>query len=1152
MSPETDNPDLDVKASCLEQVIQELESHFAEWRDKTVRRIYQLSVENNSIHSKPDPIQEEDVVKNGGKPDHEAYDSTSYPSPDFFNRMILPTLLSMTDDPDELLDEGIDVVEIFEKLLVNDLSHTKCVTRRSLVESFFQNVNTTRTGINALFGHGGRVAKGQFKYFYGFGKNHDKKRFSRFTEEQKKQLHEARKWLAAAVVLYQGHRCDPYYDGCDKTESIDKLMEKFLPVYRSVPLEFRGKAMEGFVKTGGGFHGVNYLKVVPGIVEKLKATGGRKSLSYFFELVEYVREMRLTKDESSLEWNQFPVDRPDEFAEELLALQKMGEFENQGFALLKWLYSNNKSLGLSFLDKEDEKEDGGRVKYRMERASFPKVLAGLRENGYSDPQIHESFDVLINTPALRHCGRVFLNHYADIDRNFPGGFAALMPYLEMMERAPECAVNLLERCAQNRLPQANLTKYLELGVRLANEIYDCAAIYFSPHIGVPHPILRQIADRVNGGNGVHYSPQIAGLAYSELAETDWDKFEAMTIEARNNAEKFMYEDNHCGSDVFKQTLWYCLDPHYKEWKAGLFLLHDGVSKAIEGHGDDVSYHTASSIWNAAAAHYNDHIFEEGKSDSRHEYLPEDARYDDYARIIARHAKREIYYGSYYGIYCNLRKNGLDYRVACHLHPVMMFGSYEKWEFDHVEGVECLVPKEKMEEAVGLMSRLLEQARSAKKDEIVTNESSALTTTSTKVAEFRNTERSLAALAVNPHLNTLFEVYKTSETIEDSIKMLYLKGLIYGPLGRKTDIGVPESPFLSQANQHTRMAAAGISLLSAAGVIQLPGMPQSQVFLPISKLSDGRFGREELERLHDAADLLSPEVAMRLPVVEKLILAERDRMPGIMPIGGKIHTQKPMDQKLLDFIMSVFGLSNTPFKLIHSDTSLLIPPMASALEFNMIVKILELFGVIDPEMPDIQLAVAGRWNENLAPYVGSAVLLGTDRGVLYGPGAFSTNQNDKTGARIMAYDAGIKISGMPFDVQSAKGRTDMLGRHSLGDTFLYQLLGTMASHHQFGGEFSDMMPEMQFGMDSVLRQYGLDSHLRDSAWVYDYAVGGSADSFEQHEQMVGRFAGVRMAPETRAVQQDIRQLIADAQKQMMGRREEIIAKNPHEYSRLMKY
>jgi hypothetical protein len=1107
----------DVKAECREQVIQELEKHFLEWREKILRNIYRQNCRGSMRPCKS--AAEEDLVQNGGREDNHNHFFNGYPGPEYFQKHILPTLQSLTDDPDELLDAGCDSVEILEHLMCGELSYTSNHTSRALLNSFFENVTVSRGACRSIFG-GSRDGEGQFKYFYSLGKSFKNKKSHRFSEQQKEQLYEARKWLTAAIAKHQGWECDRHYDGLDYTNSLAQVSDVFLPAYRAVPLEFRGKAMKAFVGYGGHVGSHAYLRGLPKMVKKLKEEGNERYLRYYFEVAELAPK---------LDWNhekceQFPITQPDKLLEEFRVLDGMGEYREQAFRLLKFA-CGTEGFGMTFLNPQKTTNFLGTSK-----VSFPKIVSDLQAAGYSPQEINKIIDIPLANPWLYKSTPLILIGYPHIDKNFPGGFAALLPYLERIKRAPDCIICLLQVCEKGELPKANLGKYLELGTELVAELGNSAKGYFS--VGS------------------------SDSDYAKLAETDWQKFEELTNDARGNAERFLMA-GHRGQDMtFQQSLCYCTDPNYDEWKSGLFVLQDRISKTVDS-AEDTGKRVPLDLWDTAIFHYTSAAYDEISPDCmRKNYgisLPDGAHYQNHARIIAKLAERNLYYGDEHAAYSKLRREGLDYRAACHI--ATKFNAPSRitfYAFDPVDGVECPIPKETIAEVIDILNKTLLTITSAiqgNSDEIDALENRLV---STQIAELRSLGKRAEELCQNPEVGLVAKILHLEEKIEQAVSMLYLRGLIFGPIGKNDrHVNIPADSFTGTTNEHTRMAITGISLLSAAGVIDLPGMPAAQGRLRTHLSEKGWFAQDDLAMLYEASDSLRYGIAERLPFVEQMILKERDKMPGLMPIGGKIHTQRPMEEETIKFIMGIFGLGQTPFQLLHAGSSLLIPPMATALEFNMLIKILELFGVVDPQFPDIQLAMAGRWDERQAPYVGSAVLLGTDVGVTYEDGAFSTAQhNDKTGARIMAYDAGVKKEGLPFDVKAAEGRTDMLGRHSLGDTYIYQLLGTLASHNQFGGIFGDRISDVNHGLSHILKRHGLDERLFASAWVYDHAKPG--DGLRDHERMIRLFTEARMATGSNMIKADVQRLIQGTQLQIMSERKKVIAENPKEYERLMKF
>jgi len=1129
------NPQLTNNPKMHDEVVQELNSFFLEWRERILRRIYRQDCLGDMKEHRPEA--EERLVKDGGREDQPWHRYNGYPGPEYFQKHILPTLEAITDQVDELRVAGTDSIEILERLMCGELSFSNHHTSRSILMAFFENISASRIAFKSLSGDGGRSAQGQFKYFYTLGnpKGVKKRERNRGSDEaRKQQLHEARKWLTAAIAKHQGWECDRYYGGGDYTNPTKTIKELFLPPYRAVPLPFRGKAMKAFVKYGGHTVAHAYLKALPEVVGALEKEGGERYLQYYFDIAETTPSL----NPNHTKGGQFPLLQAEDLVEEFKALEAMGEYKDDAMKLLKWLIPNTKHLvGVAFRDDKNV-------------PSLTKIVRQLEEGGYTPEQVHVILDLPMRNAWLGSSAVFLLEHYAEIDHQFPGGVEKILPYLERIKSSERCIYYLLCACSEKRLPANNLNQFLGKGAELVDKLGDSANPYFL--------------------QGPRMYPMFVEI------ETDWESFEKRVDEALEMTMAF--EDRYGAELVFDQCLCYALDPQFPEWKNGLMLLRGELKKAVElaqQNSDELSMLrdkiVPPDLWRCAvfqytSGAYNEAYFRSGGLEGKsHDPLPEGTHFEHHARIIVHLASRGLYYGNDLSEFGELCRKGLHYSIACHIKKeVDRETGQARYELDPVEGVEMPVEPGKILAFIGTLNRIHELTDGILRDAPIrenrlSNGSDAPNVyelTQSNVAELRQAERSLVQLESDPEMGPFFNAFNLKGKIDQAIRLAYLKDMIYGSCGRAVErVDIPEDSLILAANEHTRMAIAGISLLTAIGALKLPGISVeavSSLRYPISRLlvNGDKTSREEMESAYQTSDRLRDETAKVIPQVERMILNARNQMPGLMPIGGKIHTQKPMDPKTLDFIMKLFGLKQTAFQLIHAGGSLLIPPMPTALEFNMIIKILELFGVVDPQFPDIQVAVAGRWSERLAPYVGASVLLGTDRGVLYADGAFSTTHNDKTGARIMAYDDGVKIEGLPFDVETAKGRTDMLGRHSLGDSHLYQILGTLASHQEFGGVFGNRMKGVNESLAFILKKYGLDRHLFESAWVFDQAKEG--DDSRNYERMVRRFTEARMMAGNSGVKWDVQRLINMTQQDIAAEREMVIREQPDEYDRLMKY
>lgn len=176
--------------------------------------------------------------------------------------------------------------------------------------------------------------------------------------------------------------------------------------------------------------------------------------------------------------------------------------------------------------------------------------------------------------------------------------------------------------------------------------------------------------------------------------------------------------------------------------------------------------------------------------------------------------------------------------------------------------------------------------------------------------------------------------------------------------------------------------------------------------------------------------------------------------GKLPVGGKIHVLHEIDEYRLKFLQEHYGFNPSYFRTDYARHSLILPPMPSAMEIQLVANFLNAEQIINSEHPEIQMCLAGRLPRgelvpegridlNDCAVVGSSILLATDVGVRYknNVDSLKTTHDDETGFRVVIYDSGGVRHKFPFDT-SLPGRTDMQGRRTLTDFDLFQLLGSV--------------------------------------------------------------------------------------------------------------
>ncbi len=305
------------------------------------------------------------------------------------------------------------------------------------------------------------------------------------------------------------------------------------------------------------------------------------------------------------------------------------------------------------------------------------------------------------------------------------------------------------------------------------------------------------------------------------------------------------------------------------------------------------------------------------------------------------------------------------------------------------------------------------------------------------------------------------------------------------------------------------------------------------------------------------------LAQRLP--EFLAQVEQWRLDDVPlgPIGGRWHFGNPVSDKHLELMKHLLSLGQTPFRMIHSNTSLIIPGFMSKNEMRLFIFMLALEGLVDPTKPELQLGITGRLSPEFCAYFGSSCMLGTAECAPFKLDSFVPNSPENhhlTAARIVAYDAYPESYGerrnfeLPFMFQGAPssgknvaGRTDILGRwhvdwkptqqrpniYTMDDVDIAHVVGASLRHVQYGGPLREAGLGYMERHREILGDYGLEDTLK-APWVYARGEHESyADSSKNPEHfdrcvkacMDVHFAHAGSFGEQRGAVYDVRQNIA---------------------------
>jgi hypothetical protein len=1101
---------------CL-AIVPSVRDSFVKWRRKQVSHSYKQRFGYTHLVSHPGDRREfMKRCRDGCDGDEGGYRGhrSPFPSPHYFDRKIIPVVSLMARTPDEFEVILGDALECLKRLMV--LSG-RCTVFGNLLRSFFEP-------------HDGRYrdyhsVHGQFDYFYS--------KYGRFA--------------ALSVAAFQGFQVDRHYDGWDYSYSTDQIERMFEPVLEKLPREYWNDAFEVFYLYGGETDSEAFWnKFLPEVIDNVLKAGKPHLFGYFFRLMKARPSISEHFVNTGYSFNNGVA-----MLAELEALDGM-PLREESLGLV--CTAIRKSAGVSRYG------EGGRVHFTFRDNAGPantffgssvnisEMLKGFRENGYSDDKIREIFTLVDKLPG--ECGFLVVSHYLRLNSIFPGGVDGLIKYLRSFRKAPVAAAQMVSLFSEDYCDGAvkaldgNVDKFLSIGARLVRKFGDLVSSYFN-------------------------SSEVT-LLFAEILKRDPSEFNRKIEQVEEFVEKFVKKNPYFG-DIFRHCLAFCGrcgKENFADFLAGFGLvLSDGeiaINRLLKSGqearmmGEDYSRYRAGE---AMVKLYADSCYRfllNEKVDGKEAVFPSGFNFDDHAKIaVALGSRRSVLRYDDNSRYFDLLSAGLDYRlaatVACgEVKGLSLPTDVTREEMNDVAGIVCGV-----HESVAEVCNA--EGCPAIADGFGDGGSDRHCVALDKVTmnSLVGQERALDKLAADPKLSGLVDFEKLRRSIKQAKSLLFFKDAVAcGVVSGKGDFS--KDSFLSRAESSTRAAIAGMSLMIATGVVHVPALDGRIRSLPINldpakliggaadpSVVSGVFGRYE--------NLLAENMAVALEFVKDAVLKARSETPGLMFIGGKIHTVKAMDHNVLELLQKLFGFGNTPFHLIHAGESLVLPPMATSLEFKFLVLMMQKFGVIDSEFPDFQNAMGGRWSPETSAIVGASMLLGTTRRVPYAPGAFSTTHDSQTGKRIMAYDAGVKIDGLPFDLPNAGGRTDILGRHDITDADRFQPLGCSATHHDYNGRFAGLFKGYADEFVRILARNGLLEHLRESAWVFDHAKEG--DTPEGHERMVKSFTEVWDSASSQVgfgVIGDVNRLLVDLLGSVRGQREKIIAACPDDYRRFMQY
>lgn len=1115
-----------------EEAFRMLNEYFVKWREFKLKASYVRNSRGN--FGRPNLEKVEKYFTTAGE-----YDATYYynrkgiPGNDFFRQEIYPTIMEIADTPEEVYQLGVEAIYMLEDLMVGELSYTTHSTNTHLIYGFFRNFDLddnlyprsrysgkyySREGTQR---YNNSEAVAMFKYYYtNYGY-----------------------WVTRCIARHQGWETDRHYDGGDYTNSKWEIDRKLDTATQDVPQEYMDDIFRIFYKRGGFNNGKGISSVIGREVKQFMEKGKEDLLPLYFEL--------LFAQEKDLSWEQKSptMGEVDVVIEQLEALNNMGVFREPAIVFAKAdLEFEHSCLGFELSFIEGTLSNGLGI-------NVAELIKKYKSAGKTDEEICEILQLSERFAPIWKQVSKMATHYLEIEENFPGGMSAFFEYLDSISSSPNCTRIFVQAVIENKFPTVNLETYLEVGKILVDRLGDDAQAYFNfSFVAVKNP-NSVLLDLLN----------------------EPEKFTQVMLAAAEFAGAIRYKT---GSDSPEQTIFddfmqYFGDSHFFELMMGYKILIEGTNlvkekwdfdKIPSRHRDESDLGRIFSQYARLKWSYRD---AEEYMKSGEKTLPASMPYQELATCL-------LYIGteiprwemSVEQKFSEYLRNGVKPGLALCLAYIQV--DPENAIIPELEGIDFGMSGEKLRKVVNALAfsqqRLSELLHDNGKDPSIhlhwiKQYPDRHELDYGKFEGLAEQLQMLESLEDDPEIAAHIDIKPFKKTINEAMRFSLMQRMM-GIAFNDNSSQVQTSDFFMETNSATKLAIMGMSLMLASKSKSIRGISEHLQNLPLPestcliRMNDPDAARGQLQLLVDNPKLeaiISENLKLVVPKVEEMVMRARVTTPGLMPVGGKIHTLGSMDNPMLEKLRKIFKLNSTAFRLIHADDSLLLPPLPSDLEEIFLIEFLEKVGIINRDKPELQVTMAGRWDESHAALVGSATILGSQRGVQYKRGAFETTHDHQTGARIMAFDAGVKAKNLPYDLANAKGRTDMLGRRHYGDISTYRLLGTLATHHQFDGPLAPFYSLFEREYTDILQRRGLDNAVHQSEWVFN---GRNAEhGLDEHHRMVDAFTSAWFEGSEQpnfGVIGDVQQLIRGVHRRIQSLREKIIAENPQQFDFLKRY
>lgn len=236
----------------------------------------------------------------------------------------------------------------------------------------------------------------------------------------------------------------------------------------------------------------------------------------------------------------------------------------------------------------------------------------------------------------------------------------------------------------------------------------------------------------------------------------------------------------------------------------------------------------------------------------------------------------------------------------------------------------------------------------------------------------------------------------------------------------------------------------------------------------------------------------------LRIYQQQIAHLAQKYAGLNSIGGKIHFPSAISDEKINAFKKQHWFDATYFKLLHANTSLLLPPSNFPEELLFMIRCIDEAGLIDND-PQLQISIPGRLPNHLWALLGSSMILLSEQHVQYTPESFGTTHESDTWRRMVVYDAGVYDNAFKRNSEKITWRTDVLLLKDVNLIPKAHVIGSLLSQTHYDGWYAQLGTEFIRDYLALLEKYNL-LWATQWPWIYDTKTACDEEATSHFQQV----------------------------------------------------